>query len=75
MRAEMSRRSFAFPSDYLGELAACDADLGDAAALRRRMQRDGYLLLRGFAARDAVLAIRAPHRRADSRRRVAGARQ
>ena len=58
MRAEMSRRSFAFPSDYLGELADCDAGLGDVDALRRRMERDGYLLLRGFADRAAVLAIR-----------------
>ena len=58
MKAAMSRRSFAFPSDYLGELADCDADLGAAAALRRRMERDGYLLLRGFADREAVLAMR-----------------
>lgn len=58
MRAEMSRRSFAFPSDYLGELADCDAHLDDDAALRRRLERDGYLLLRGFAGREAVLAIR-----------------
>ena len=58
MKAQMSRRSFTFPSDYLGEMADCDADLGDVAALRRRMERDGYLLLRGFSDREAVLAIR-----------------
>lgn len=57
MTARMSRRSFTFPSDYLGELTASGADL-EAADLRRRMERDGYLLLRGFADRQAVLAVR-----------------
>ena len=57
----MSGRSFAFPGDYVGELADCTADPhdpGDVPALRASMQRDGYLLLRGFADREAVLATR-----------------
>ena len=58
MEAEMSRRRFAFPSDYLGELADCNADLGDIDALPGQMERDGYVLLRGFADREAVLAVR-----------------
>ena len=58
MEAEMSRRRFAFPSDYLGELADCNASLGDVDALPGQMERDGYVLLRGFADREAVLDIR-----------------
>ena len=57
----MSGRSFAFPGDYVGELANFTADPHDPgarAALRASMQRDGYLLLRGFADREAVLATR-----------------
>ena len=54
----MSGRSFAFPGAYVGELADCTAGLGDVPALRASMQRDGYLLLRGFADREAVLATR-----------------
>ena len=58
MTAQMSRRRFTFPSACLGELSACDDSLDDVPALRRRMERDGYLLLRGFADRQAVLAVR-----------------
>ena len=58
MKAQMSHRSFTFPSAYLGELADCDADLHDVPALQRRMEQAGYLLLRGFAERQAVLATR-----------------
>ena len=58
MKVQMSHRTFTFPSEYLGELVDCDVDTTDVAALQRRMQRDGYLLLRGFADRQAVLATR-----------------
>ena len=57
----MSGLSFVFPGDYLGELVDCAADPHDprdVQALRASMQRHGYLLLRGFADRDAVLATR-----------------
>lgn len=58
MTAQMSRRRFTFPSAYLGELADCGARFDDAPGLRRRLERDGYLLLRGFADRQAVLDTR-----------------
>jgi hypothetical protein len=61
MTVSMSGRSFAFPGEYVGELADCGADphaAGSIPALRKAMRRDGYLLLRGFADRDAVLATR-----------------
>ena len=57
----MSGRVFAFPGDYVGEMADCTADPHDprvVTALRAGMERDGYLLLRGFADREAVLATR-----------------
>ena len=57
----MSGRSFAFPGDYVGEMADGTADPHDpraVTALRAGMERDGYLLLRGFADREAVLATR-----------------
>ena len=57
----MSGRSFAFPGDYVGELADCAADPHDPGAvpaLQAAMQQNGYLLLRGFADRETVLATR-----------------
>ena len=57
----MSGRRFPFPGDYVGELTDCAADPHDpraVPALRASMERDGYLLLRGFADREAVLATR-----------------
>ena len=59
MRVRMSGRSFAFPSSYIGALIDCAADPADVPSLRASMGRDGYLLLRGFADREAVLATRA----------------
>jgi hypothetical protein len=47
-----------YPSDELGEMRDSNALLGDPAALRERMQEDGYLLMRGLIDRDKVLAAR-----------------
>src|SRR5580704_16476701 len=41
-----------------GTLADATADLGDVAALRARMARDGYLFFPGLLDRDAVLRAR-----------------
>jgi len=41
-----------------GELSDSSSHLGDSAALNRRMDEDGYLLLRGLLPKDLVLAAR-----------------
>lgn len=51
-------RNLAYPTTELGELRASSA-AEDMAVLKRRMQEDGYLLLRQFMPRDKVLAGRA----------------
>ena len=44
--------------DHLGPLQPANDALRDRAELRRRMDRDGYLFLRGLLGRQAVLAAR-----------------
>jgi Aspartyl/Asparaginyl beta-hydroxylase/Phytanoyl-CoA dioxygenase (PhyH)/L-proline 3-hydroxylase, C-terminal len=44
--------------DPVGQMRSSNGLLGDDDALRARMADDGYLLLRGFLDRDAVLAAR-----------------
>jgi hypothetical protein len=48
----------AYPSAELGELRDANSLLGDGPALRRRMDEDGYLLLRGLIDREKVLRAR-----------------
>lgn len=43
---------------HLGELDDATADMGNVPALRRRLDADGYLLLRGLQDRDTVLEAR-----------------
>jgi ectoine hydroxylase-related dioxygenase (phytanoyl-CoA dioxygenase family) len=54
----MGRRELELPGRYLGELREANELLPDPAALRDRMTEDGYLLIRGFFAREEVLAAR-----------------
>lgn len=58
MRACIGDTELDFPSVTFGELRDCNGLLGDAAALRRRMDEDGYLLVRGLIPHEAVLAAR-----------------
>ena len=58
MKAQMNGRSFAFPGDTISELRDCNDLAGNFEALRARMEEDGYLLIRGFADREAVLDTR-----------------
>lgn len=52
-------RRYQFPSSGLGELTDSSNLLGDAASLRERFDRDGYLLLRRVLDPDDVKAARA----------------
>ena len=54
----LGTRDLALGGAELGELAEATADLGDVAALRRRLEGDGYLLLRGLQDRALVLEAR-----------------
>ena len=42
--------------EAIGELSESNSIVADASALRERMNRDGYLLLRGLLDREQVLA-------------------
>jgi ectoine hydroxylase-related dioxygenase (phytanoyl-CoA dioxygenase family) len=57
-RVQMSGRIFDFPSDRVGELRQSNDVLADVAALRDRLNGDGYLMIRDFIDREAVLATR-----------------
>lgn len=59
MRIRFGYRDILYPSADLGELEENQHLQDDARALWRRLQEDGYLLLRGFIDRDAVLNARA----------------
>jgi Phytanoyl-CoA dioxygenase (PhyH) len=54
----IGKRDLQFPGQYLGVLREANELLDDHAALRARMEEDGYLLLRGFFEREAVLKAR-----------------
>ena len=58
MKARFNGRSFVFPSDYLAELRDSADLIGDPNALKARMVEDGYLLMRAFIDRQAVLTAR-----------------
>lgn len=51
-------RDLEFPSVELGELRDSNSKLGDYDALQKRLDGDGYLLLRGFLDRDEILKVR-----------------
>lgn len=48
MKLKVAKRELELGSNYLGELREANALLADPAALRARMEEDGYLLLRGL---------------------------
>jgi hypothetical protein len=54
----VAKAELEFPGPYLGELREATALMPDVAAMRERMEEDGYLLLRGFFDPEAVLAAR-----------------
>jgi hypothetical protein len=54
----MGRREMEPGGKYLGRLREANDLLGDAAALRERMEEDGYLLLRGLHDPEKVTAAR-----------------
>lgn len=58
MKIKFGYRDIEFPSQELGQLRESQDLLGDAPALWRRLDIDGYLLLRGFIDRETVLAGR-----------------
>ncbi len=58
MTIRFGPRDIVYPSTELGELRDSSPLLDDPAALRARMEEDGYLLLRGLLDRDAVLNAR-----------------
>jgi hypothetical protein len=59
MQIHFGPQTWEYPGPSLGELTDSTDLLLDAAALRQRFERDGYLLLRGLIERERVLAARA----------------
>lgn len=58
MNVRFGHREMEFPSAQLRELRDANDVLGDTAALRARLERDGFLFLRGLIDRDAVAEAR-----------------
>jgi Phytanoyl-CoA dioxygenase (PhyH) len=58
IRLQMGKHELEFPGQYLDELREANELLGDVAALRARMEEDGYLLIRGLFERERVLEAR-----------------
>ena len=58
MKVAFGNRELELGGPHLGELRNSTALMGDVEALRRRMDEDGYLLLRGLHDRQTVLAAR-----------------
>ena len=59
MMVKMGARELELGGKHLaGELREANGILGDPAALRARMEEDGYLLIRGLQERDRVMAAR-----------------
>ncbi|ULL18406.1 phytanoyl-CoA dioxygenase [Paenibacillus sp. H1-7] len=58
MSIQMGKVSLEMGSRYLTELQDSNAILHDTAALRKRLEDDGYLLIRGFHDRKKVLEAR-----------------
>lgn len=58
MKVKIGKRELDMHSRYLTELRDSNDLLGDAVKLRDRLQEDGYLLIRGFHEREAVMQAR-----------------
>lgn len=58
MKLTMGKRELEFPGPYIDTLSEATDLLGDADALRARLDEDGYLLLRGLLEKDQVLDAR-----------------
>lgn len=58
MKVRFGFRDLEFPSGELSQMRESNDALGDARALWRRMDEDGYLLLRALVKRETVLAAR-----------------
>ena len=58
MNARFGYRNIQFPSEEMGILCDSSPLLDDIPALKERMQKDGYLLLRGLIDRQKVLKAR-----------------
>ncbi len=54
----MGKKELELPGPYMGWLRDSNDILHDTAALRSRMEEDGYLLIRGLHRREKVLAVR-----------------
>lgn len=59
MEVKFCRTKVEYPGVKLGELSDSSGLLNDIAALKKRMEKDGYLLLRDFIGRETVLNARA----------------
>lgn len=59
MQVRFAQSNFTFPSPQLGELRSSNDVVTDPAALRARLEEDGYLFVRGLIARRKVLEARA----------------
>lgn len=58
MKVRIGQRELEMGGRYLTELRDANDILDDVGALRKRLQEDGYLLIRGFHDREAVLRAR-----------------
>ena len=58
MKVQIGSRELEMGGKYLTELRDSNDILEDTEALRKRLQEDGYLLIRGFHNREEVLAAR-----------------
>lgn len=58
MKVQIGSRELEMGGKYLTELRDSNDILEDTEALRKRLQEEGYLLIRGFHNRDEVLAAR-----------------
>jgi hypothetical protein len=58
MKVKFCKTEVEYPGNKLGELQDSSDLLNDISALRERINRDGYLLLRNFLDRDTVLKAR-----------------
>lgn len=58
MKVKIGSRELEMGGKYLTELRDSNDILEDTEALRKRLQEDGYLLIRGFHNREEVLAAR-----------------
>ncbi|WP_409342039.1 phytanoyl-CoA dioxygenase family protein [Paenibacillus sp. MBLB4367] len=58
MKVQIGNRELEMGGKYMTELRSSNDILEDTEALRRRLQEDGYLLIRGFHNREDVLSAR-----------------